>query len=216
MNWIKRQYRTIKYQINNWFYYHSWIYIGLNPFKFIQDYWKVRKYFQKPIIIKHKMKPEENMLGSDYLYIYTNNYNKLIHLSFHSCDWKSKYQEIRFETVPYICFIWLGKVKYIWGLEAPIYSDSNWSKCHSRNNDLYWEGILTFLYKFDKDVIKTYRNNIWVSTYLSEFKPKDQEKPDRVEIRHTLIDAFKPKYSQLIIEDEYKRYKEIKENERSC
>ena len=93
-------------------YYHSNIYIEFNIFKLWRYWWTARKYFLAPIIVKYKLEVNQG-LGSDYFYMKTDNYNKWFHLSFHSCDWKSKFEEVRFEGVPYACLILFNKVKYI-------------------------------------------------------------------------------------------------------
>ena len=153
---IKRLYYKIKFKIWNWFYYDSPIYIGLNPFEVIKHWWKVRKVFKRPIITKHKLGVQD-YLGSDYFLMKTQCNNKWFHLSFNGLGYKLKYDEPRFETVPYICLIWRNKVKYIWGFECPIVTLHN--DYYSRENLIYWESILWYIKS--KDLIKTYENNLW-------------------------------------------------------
>ena len=202
-----KAYFHIKWKIGSWFYYKCPIYINFNIFKPIAIYWKARKVFNKPIIIKHKLNVNENNLGSDYWLLETECNNKWFYLNFHECGWKWKYREVRFESVPWICLIWRNKVKYIWGFEAPLYHESNIYNCyyHSRDNMLYWEGILSYLYEHNKDIIKTYLNNIWGSTYyLNELD--DSGKHKSIRKRFTLIHALKPKYANQIIKYELDEY----------
>ena len=153
---IKKIYKKVKWRIWDWFNYKSPIFISINPFKVWKHWWKVRKVFRRPIITKHKL-GVEGYLGSDYFLMKTQCNNKWFHLSFNELNYKLKYGEPRFETVPYICLIWRNKVKYIWGFECPTVTLHN--DFYSRENLIYWESILWYLKS--KDLIKTYKNNLW-------------------------------------------------------
>ena len=138
------------------------------------------------------MNVDENNLGSDYLFIETSCHNKWLYFAVHPCDYKLKYGEIRFESVPHICLIWKNKIKYVWGLEAPLYeeiykTDYNYI---SKNNLLYWEGIYTYLWEYNKDIVKTYKNNIWNGL-----------KENGTNIPYTLLQCLKPKYADIIINE---------------
>ena len=210
---FNKYYFKIKFKISNWFDYKSPIYINLNFWKFIKEYWKVRKVFHKPILKKYKIQVDENVLGSDYFYIENECYNKWFYLNFHECYWKWKYDEIRYEGVPWICLIWKNKVKYILGLEAPLYRDdvrTDDFQCYHRDNLLYWEGILSYLYMYKRDIIKTYENNIWGrSFYFTDLNGEEQ----KLRVRETIITALKPKYADKILTYEYNKY--IKKKEES-
>lgn len=179
---IKRLYYKIKFKIWNWFYFKSPIYIGLNPFEVIKHWWKCRKVFRRPIIIKHKLGVQD-YLGSDYFLMKTQCDNKWFHLSFNELNYKLKYGEPRFETVPYICLIWRNKVKYIWGFECPIVTQHN--KFYSRENMIYWESILWYIKT--KDIIKTYKENKWSMSI------------DLDKIYHTNINMLKKKSQEEVI-----------------
>ena len=210
---LYKKYFHIKYKVSSYFYYSCPIYINFNVYKFIKEYWKVRKIFHKPILKKYKMQVYDNELGSDYLYIENECYNKLFYLKFHPCEWKWKYHEVRFENVPWICLIWKNKVKYIYGLEAPLYRDTNLTNgknCYQRDNLTYWEAILSYLYMYDKDLIKTYKNNIWgQSHYFTDMDGKEK----KIRIRETIISALKPKYADKILKYELEEYLKKKNKE---
>ena len=213
---IKNRYFNYKYKLQNYFYYKSPIYIEFNIFKLYKYWWQTRKIFYKPLLKKYKLNLNE-CLGSDYLYMEYSCYNKWLYFAVHPCDYKLKYEEIRFESVPYICLIWKNKVKYIWGLEAPLYEEReyNGNNYISKNNLLYWEGILTYLYEYDKDIIKTYENNIWTTTlYLKDIDEETNKNKTRI-INYTLLNALKPKYAEIIINhvnELYKKHIEEKNN----
>lgn len=204
-------YRNIYWPISNFFTYRSPIYINtLNIFKIYSDWWKARKVFYKPLLKCYKMNVDENILGSDYFYIETETYNKWFYLNVERCGYKLKYGEIRFENVPYICFIWRNKVKWIIGLEAPLYEYNRHSDTYWRNNDLYWESLLTYLYQYDKDIVRTFRNNIWESMLI--LKDVDENGNNKKHYNYdTIISCLKPKAAEKIIKH-YKTIYEIKKN----
>lgn len=183
-------------------YYHSNIYIEFNIFKLWRYWWSARKYFLAPNIVRYKLKVNEG-LGSDYFYLKSDCDNKWFHLSFNSCDWKSKFGDVRFESVPHACLILFNKVKYVWGLEAPLYEQHRgiWS----RNNMLYWECVLGYSINYGKDILQTYKDNIWFREYYSMHKPKDQENYDRVKIEETCFNALTNKGKKKILE--YQKFK---------
>lgn len=189
--------RSLKWKIKDWIYYHSNIYIEFNIFKLWRYWWCARKFFLAPDIVKHKLDVNKG-LGSDYFYMMTDCHNKWFHLSFHSCDWKSKYGDVRFESVPYACLILFNKVKYIWGLEAPLFeqsSDHHWK----RNNLLYWESVLGYSINYNKNLIDTYKDNIWYREYYNMYKPKDQEEYPRVKIEETCFNALTKRGKKMIL-----------------
>ena len=75
---------------------------------------------------------------------------------------------------------------------------------------LYWEGILSYLYMYKRDIIKTYENNIWGrSFYFTDLNGEEQ----KLRVRETIITALKPKYADKILTYEYNKY--IKKKEES-
>ena len=203
-NFIKKYYYKFKYKLWSFFYYKSPIYIEFNIFRLYKDWFRARKVFYKPLLKKYKMKVNENKLGSDYFFIETSCHNKWLYFAVHSCDYKLKLGEIRFESVPHICLIWKNKIKYIWGLEAPLYEEY-YNKDNnlyiSKNNLLYWEGILTYLWEYNKDIVKTYNNNIWCRTLILNDIDKNTNKPKRYRIVNSLLSCLNPKYADLIINE---------------
>ena len=200
-NAIVKKYKHIKYKIWNWFEYKSPIYICFNPFKFYSDWWKARKVFHKPILCKYKMDVNENNLGSDYWFAETSTYNKWLMIKSHPCEYKLKFGEIRFESVPYLVIIWRNKTKWIFGLEAPLYDERmNYKnkKYLTRNNLLYWESILTYLWEYNKDIIKTYENNIWTQTFILEDVDKEKGIHKKITKYETILPCLKNKYADII------------------
>ena len=198
---LKYLLNSIKYKIWNYFYYKSPIYICLNPFKIFEFWWEARKDFMKPIIIKHKLKRGDS-LSSDYFYLNTNVNNKWLHIDFEPCGWKSKYDDIRFESVPYILVVWFNKV-WVWGLEAPLYEQHtpnqyNYKHYWTRNNDLYWEGILHYCMLFNHNIIKTYQNNIWTRHYHVENLHEGGY--HQLEIQNTIFQALTNQGKEMIKE----------------
>lgn len=210
---IKNSYYHYKFKLEDFFYRKSYIYIEFNIFKIFRYWWKVRKIFYKPILKKYKLNINDG-LGSDYLYLEYECNNKWLYFAVHPCEFKLKYNEVRFESVPYICLIWKNKIKYIWGLEAPLYEDNYFNGNHyiSRNNLLYWEGILTYLIEFNKDIIKTYKNNVWIKTLFLSDIDKETNKSKKYEINYTLINVLKPKYASKIIKYINEQYKNTIQN----
>jgi len=203
-------YRDIYWPVSNFFTYRSPIYINtFNIFRIYSDWWKARKVFYKPLLKIYKMKVDENNLGSDYFYIETETHNKWFYLNIERCGYKYKWREIRFENVPYICFIWRNKIKWIIGLEAPLYSYINYSNTYCRNNDLYWEALLTYLYEYNKDIVRTFRNNIWSSRLI--LKDVDENGVNKMHTDYdTIISCLKPKFAEKIIQYYKKKYEESK------
>lgn len=205
-------YHYIYWPIYNFFVYRSPIYIGnLNIFKIYKDWWKAHKSFRMPYLKVYKMNVDENMLGSDYFYIETSTYNKWLYFNIESCGYKLKYGKIRFENVPYICLIWRNKTKWIIGLEAPLYDYSNYSDTYSRNNMLYWEAILTYNYEYDKDIIKTFENNIWGRTYILK-DVDDIGNNKKIKEYNTIISCLNNNVAEKIINHYLIKYTKNKEN----
>lgn len=204
-------YRNIYHPISNFFTYRSFIYINtFNIFRIYSDWWKARKVFYKPMIKVYKMNVDENVLGSDYFFMETFTHNKWLYINIESCGYKYKWRDIRFENVPYICIIWRNKIKWIIGLEAPLYSYNRYSETYSRNNDLYWESLMTYLYTYNKDIIKTFNNNIW-SRMLTLKELDENGNNKRIFEYDTIISCLKPKAAEQIIKH-YKNIYEIKKN----
>ena len=203
-------YRNIYWPISNFFTYRSPVYINtFNIFRIYSDWWKARKVFYMPMLKVYKMKVDENMLGSDYFFIETFTHNKWLYINIERCGYKYKWREIRFENVPYICIIWRNKTKWIIGLEAPLYSYNRYSKTYSRNNDLYWESLMTYLYTYDKDIIKTFNNNIWSGMLV--LKELDENGNNKKIFEYdTIISCLKPKAAEKIIQYYKKKYEESK------
>lgn len=193
IKYLKKLKATFQYKIWSYFWYKSPIYINLNFTKIFYYWWKSRRDFLKPVIVKHKLKRGDS-LGTDYFYLNTDVHNKLLHIDFRHCEWKTKYNDFRFESVPYIIVVLRNKV-WVWGLEAPL-----WEQCsnHSwkRNNDLYWEGILDYRYKFHKNIIRTYQNNIWVRHYNVQDLRYGNNK--ELELQDTLFQALTETGKQII------------------
>lgn len=203
-------YRKIYWPIINFFIYKSPIYINtFNIFKFYSDWWQARKVFYKPIMKVYKMNVDENILGSDYFYMETSTHNKWLYINIERCGYKLKWREIRFENVPYVCIIWRNKTKWIIGLEAPLYKYNRHSNTYWRNNDLYWEALLTYLYEYDKDIVRTFRNNIWSSRLI--LKDVDENGVNKIHTDYdTIISCLKPKAAEKIIQYYKKKYEESK------
>ena len=198
---LKYLLNSVKYKIWSYFWYKSPIYICLNPFKIFRFWWKARKDFLKPEIVKHNLKRGDS-LGSDYFYLDTDVNNKCLHINFEGCEWKSKYGDVRFEAVPYIIIVLFNKV-WIWGLEAPLYeqrtpNEYNYKHYWVRDNMLYWEGILGYNILYHKNIIKTYQNNIWTRNYhVENLKDGGYHK---LEIQNTIFQALTPRGKRIIKE----------------
>lgn len=203
----KLWYNKIYWKIYNYFHYKSPIFIGtLNIFKLYKDWLKAYKHFHKPIMKIYKMNIDENNLGSDYFYIETETYNKLLYFNIESCGFKLKWGEYRFENVPYICIIWRNKTKWIIGLEAPLYDYNRHTNTYQRNNDLYWESILKYNYsEYKGDIIKTYIHNIWVCTHI--LKDLDENGLNKKIYEYdTILPCLKNKSAEKIIQFLNKKY----------
>lgn len=184
-------------KLGEWFYFHSPIYVNLNIWKSIKYYIKCFNIFYAPVIVKYKMKYPEQGLSSDYFYLQLESPNKWLHISFEELGWKSKHGDYRFESCPYFTIVWMNKIRWVWGLEAPIYVEhiSNGNiKYGGRDNDFYWETILYYLYKSKGDVVLTYKNNMWQ-------RPIYDEKLSRTifNIPITNLNIFRQKYKEKII-----------------
>lgn len=200
---IRSAWFRLRRSVYDWFYYKSPVFISLNPLSFWGDWLGVRDVFRKPCVRKYKLSVEES-LGSDYFFLETSCNNKWFYLCSHRCGYKYKWGTVRFECVPYLCFIWRNRVKYVIGLESPMVDDKLPNAVPYRENDMYWEGLLSFKYDCNRDVYKTYKYNTWLSDY--ELKTTD-ENGDNICIthRHTIINALKSKYAQQIITEEMKK-----------
>ena len=207
---IKKFYFKIKYKIWSYFYYKSPIYINFKFWKPISDWWKVKNIFKCPVFVFHKLKYNEEFIGSDYFYTPHTCYNKWLFIDFGACQYKLKYNEIRFESVPYIVLIWKQKITYIIGLETPEYEYSITRKSYSKNNLLYWEGILTYLHECNKDLYKTYNYNKW-STFIDAYD-KEGNKID-INDEYNIIPYLKHKYQKFIISKLNIELKEKQDNE---
>lgn len=186
-------------KIYSWFIYNSPIYINLNIWKSIKYYIKSMKVFRHPIIVRYRLINGES-LDNDYYFVSAKTYNKLLHISFNELDWKIKYCNYRFEGCPYLKIVLFNKYCWIFGLEAPIFSmryDTETGKVsgYDRNNDLYWETILEYLYNgyIDKDPIKAYEKIV-----LYKYVWQDDKVVGK--IPETSFDMFRDKYKRKISE----------------
>jgi len=181
-----KNFRSWYFRIWWWFWTKSPIYICLNPFSFLSDWWRVRKVFRRPRFVVHKNPTE--YLGNDYIFVNSHSNNKWLTILSEPCGWKSKYREVRFETVPYFAIYWRTKLKLLIGLECPIYDvrvlDGKYN--FNANNLLYWEGLLT--YSFSEDLIKAFEENIW------------EQGIDKTNYKLTIVPYLKPKYVKKLIE----------------
>lgn len=204
-------YHNIYWPISNFFTYKSPIYIKtFNIFRIYSNWWKARKVFYKPLLKVYKMNVDENNLGSDYFFIETQTNNKWLYVNVERCIYKLKWGEIRFENVPYICIIWRNRTKWIIGLEAPLYEYSSYSNTYWRNNMLYWESILTYNWTYNKDILKTFNNNIWSNILI--LKDVDENGNNKKHYNYdTIISCLKPKAAEKVIQH-YKTIYEIKKN----
>lgn len=64
--------------------------------------------------------------------------------------WKTKFRDYRYEFPPQFTLVFFGLSISFW-LDAP---EDSMNKLHDTD---YWECILNYLYKHDKDLIKTYK-----------------------------------------------------------
>lgn len=192
-NWYKKlKYKIfdIKWKIYSWWFHSSPIYINIEFWKCYKEYWKARKIFYAPYIVKYVLTKPDEYVGSDYFgcesldadYIK----NKWFYINCTGLGTKSKWNDIQFEWVPRIVIKWFGKL-YIYGFEAPLierFADGT----IRTNNHLYWEAIAQYVYQFNNDIIKTYNNNLWS-------RPIWDYKNDKGEITHqpiTILEALKP------------------------
>lgn len=204
MNIKNLYYKYIKFPISDFFNYKSHIYIDFNIWKVFSDYLKCRKYFHSPLLKKYKLKVED-YINDNYFFLETSTYNKLLYIKCHGIGYKLKYNMFRFENVPFICIIWRNKVKYVFGLEAPLYDEIN--GIYSKNNLLYYEGILNFLYKNNKDIYKTYSRLKFVQSYWLDKEIYHKDTAEVKLIYSTLLPCIRKKYADKIIELEYKNNK---------
>lgn len=187
---IKRKIYNIIWKIQSWYFHKSPIYINLNIWNCYKDYWKARKIFYPPHIVKYVLTKPDDYVGTDYFCCETLDAdyikNKWFYINCIELGTKSKYRNLEFEWVPRIAIKWQGKL-YIYGLEAPLIERYSNGSIYT-NNHLYWEGIVQYLYQFNRNIIKTYNNNLW-SRPLWDYKNADGE------IYHvpiTILEALKP------------------------
>lgn len=207
---FKYYWYNFTWKVHRWFYDKSPIYIYLNFWECIKDYCKARKVFLKPAIVKHVLTSEDEFLGSNYFLCDTlgddHIKNKWFYINCHNVGYKSKWNDLVFESVPYIS-IKLGKKLYIYGFESPVLESYSDGRLYT-NNHLYYEAILQYVYQFKGDIIKTYNNNIW-SRPLWDYK-NDEGKIYNIPI--TIINMLKPsKERDKLVEEINKQTKE-KEN----
>lgn len=202
MTIINKSISNIKFKIWAFFYYTSPIYICLNPFKVFNYWWKSRKYFKFPIIIKYKLKRGDSLPSSDYFYMNTDVHNKWLHIDFRECGWKSKYDEVRFEHVPYIIIVLFKKV-WVFGFEAPLYEQYKYENEYywTRNNLLYWECILGYVLRYNKDLIKTYNDNIWIHHIWLDNESLSKEDKEKLKIPITVFPALTERGKRLIMKN---------------
>ena len=91
----------------------------------------------------------------------------------------------------------MNKIRWVWGLESPIHAEhiyNNTIKYGDRDNDYYWETILYYLYKSNRDAIVTYKNNMWSQPIFDKNTKKLIFK-----IPITNLNMFRQKYKEKII-----------------
>ena len=76
-------------------------------------------------------------------------------------QWKTKYNEVRYEFPPQFTFVFFGLCLTI-TLHEPTGGKYT-------SDDTYWEGILDYLYKYNGDMYKTaYYGGVWSNSTLNE------------------------------------------------
>lgn len=113
----------------------------------INKWFKARKDFIPPKIKFYKFRNDSDFYLSSLMY----QEDAIININ--DFEWKSKYGDYRFEWLPYI-LIKIGNWRLLWTFEAP-----------DGDNTHYYELILNYLYKYDKDYDKTIKNYGW-STWV--------------------------------------------------
>ena len=202
---LKTRWIRLRTSVWCWFFYKSPFFFSINPFRFLRDWWPVRSVFRRPYVRFYKLGLEEG-LGGDYFFLETECRHKWFYFYSHPCGYKLKYGEVRFECVPYICFIWRRRVKYVIGLESPVVDDSMDGYVPRRDNDMYWEGLLSYRYDYKRDLYKAYKGNTWTRVHTLAMKDENGDNVvDRY--RYTFINCLKPNYAQQIIEEEIKSKK---------
>lgn len=77
----------------------------------LYEWWKVRKWFKRPYLKLSHIGKYEWMFG---LPICMDYYNKFIDIKISNVGWKDKYDEPRFEWLPYINLLFFRKWQITW------------------------------------------------------------------------------------------------------
>lgn len=80
---------------------------------------------------------------------------KILDIRVSGLGWKEKYGYLEYEYPPFIELSLFKKWKWIMRFDSPHVKDST--------EFCYWEGMLSYIYKNNKDLVKTYQDNIWES-----------------------------------------------------
>ena len=149
-----KNWKNIKWKINNWFYWDSPIYVSLNFNILFSEWKKVRKYFRQPHI--------------KYYTRWRTDWKKIFRLELHELSWKTKYGMYRHEEDPFIALTLFGYT-WVWKVSP----DMNGKHDVSLQ---YYETILwlqDYLKKYDNPaqaLYKAVKENTWSDT---DNKPVD-------------------------------------------
>lgn len=197
------------WKLNYWLEEYSPIYINsFNFYKLIKFWVKARKAFRFPCIECKFGKIDEI---TDYITEYEEN--KIFGLYIFDLGYKMKYGTSRFESLPQLILILFKKWKLHINFRAPAitkysYKDNEGNILHKeyRNDMLYYEAILDYIYVYNKDILKTYNNHCWVFEW-------DAETCYRETIKSYLLDWAKIMCMEQDLPKLYKMYvKAILEN----
>lgn len=99
-----------------------------------------KEAFVMPEIITRKISPDDTTA-------------KIFDFRVSGLGWKSKFGNYEFEYPPFIDICLFNKWRWQFVFEAP--------QLNNTNELCYWEGMMDWLWNNDKDIIKTYEDNIW-------------------------------------------------------
>lgn len=119
---------------NNWF---SFIWQE-NPLKL---WHQCKEVFIAPDIVFKKLEPD-------------NSSAKILDIRVSGLGWKSKFSNYEYEYPPFIDICLFKKWRWQFIFNPVQFSNGT--------NDLcYYEGMMDWLWNYNKDIVKTYENNIW-------------------------------------------------------
>ncbi|MBQ3414615.1 MAG: hypothetical protein IJH39_04545 [Clostridia bacterium] len=179
--WYKLKYHfSEEYRI-----FHHPIYINLKFHRLWIDWWKCRKVFIKPKLRLYKGDSAEREF-TYYMYDWQEDFaNKFFGFHIARLGWKYKWGYYVYTHSPEIVCVFRGKVLFTLRMEYPL--DNIKPELQSTADRLYWEAIVSYLYDYKKDIIKTYKN-----CYLTDIDP-DTNKTRYYHIDQCLIPAIKDK-----------------------